>query len=328
MGSQLQSSELLPGEMGALEAIVVNSDLPIQQQTGYRAEDIDVLIALVKRGADLESRFQAWETLNKLEDMHGRSMPMRPLRNVGGAVGLKEKYAQGERDFRFADLRGTELNRINLRGADLTGASLSGADLSESVLCGADLHSADLRGTVLYKANLTSVNLTRADLSGAYLIEANLYGVNLERANIKSANIEKCENLPRKWKLVWEIFNEQNPYHRSSFGKPERVLTGADLCNADLRGADLVSSKLDKSNLSEADLSSANLHGADLSGANLSAANLSGANLSKANLQGANLSRANFNGANLSAANLTEVNLSFAKLYGAKVDNQAARMSV
>ena len=55
---------------------------------------------------------------------------------------------------------------------------------------------------------------------------------------------------------------------------------------------------------SGADLRDANLRGADLSGANLSGADLSGANLSDADLRDANLSDTDLSDANLSGAEL------------------------
>jgi len=62
---------------------------------------------------------------------------------------LRAAYANGNRDFAEANLRGT-----NLRWADLSGANLRWADLS-----GANLSGANLRG-----ANLNRANLNRADL--------------------------------------------------------------------------------------------------------------------------------------------------------------------
>ncbi len=55
---------------------------------------------------------------------------------------LIAKYKAGERDFRYADLRGAGLSEANLRGADLreadpSYANLRGANLSEANLSGA-----------------------------------------------------------------------------------------------------------------------------------------------------------------------------------------------
>ena len=93
----------------------------------------------------------------------------------------------------------------------------------------------------------------------------------------------------------------------------KRILSGANLSEADLIGA----------NLSRSNLSGANLSGADLSRSNLYVADLSGANLSRSNLSGADLSRSNLFGANLSGANLSGANLIGADLRGAVIDDAA-----
>jgi len=76
----------------------------------------------------------------------------------------------------------------------------------------------------------------------------------------------------------------------------ERLVSGANLCDANLCGADL---------------SGANLRGADLCGADLRGADLCGADLRDANLCGADLS-----GADLRGADLCDADLSDAKFYG------------
>ena len=80
---------------------------------------------------------------------------------------------------------------------------------------------------------------------------------------------------------------------------------------ADLRDADLSGASLCDANLRWADLRDANLCGASLSGASLYGADLRGANLSDADLCDAGLSGANLRGASLYGAELCS-----AKFYG------------
>ena len=91
-------------------------------------------------------------------------------------------------------------------------------------------------------------------------------------------------------------------------------LSGANLCDANLRRANLSDANLCGADLSCADLSDANLCGANLSGANLCDANLRRANLRDANLCGADLSCADLRGASLSWADLSGANLDFSCL--------------
>lgn len=237
----------------------------------------------------------------------------------------RENHPEIEPDLRGADLSGASLVSINLWKADLWGADLWGADLREADLSDANLWRVDLRGANLSHADLSGAYLWRADLRGTDLIgvnlmaanlsEADLWGANLTQANLCEANLWKADlrgvdlsramidpqtRLDPKWKLVWQIVNQD--------------VVGLDLAEADLREANLKKANLKKANLIEADLwganlSEANLTGADLWGANLIEADLCGANLSEADLWRANLRGADLSSANLRKANLSEVNL-------------------
>jgi len=67
---------------------------------------------------------------------------------------LRAAYANGNRDFAEANLRGTNLRWADLSGANLRWADLSGADLREADLSGADLREADLRNCMgVYSAH-------------------------------------------------------------------------------------------------------------------------------------------------------------------------------
>ena len=85
------------------------------------------------------------------------------------AIELQETYAQGQRNFRNANLSGADLSRANLSGANLALANLSNANLSHTNLYNADLSHADL----------SHADLSHADLSFADLYHANLYHANL-----------------------------------------------------------------------------------------------------------------------------------------------------
>ena len=89
---------------------------------------------------------------------------------------LLKRYANGDRDF-----RGANLYRANLSGANLTRANLTRANLT--------------------RANLTDANLTRANLTRANLTDANLTDANLTDANLTGANMTRAVGLPtaRGW---------------------------------------------------------------------------------------------------------------------------------
>lgn len=88
-------------------------------------------------------------------------------------------------------------------------------------------------------------------------------------------------------------------------------LSGAILCDANLREVNLRGAKLYRTNLC-----GASLYDADLRGANLGEANLCEANLCRANLYGANLWGADIRGVDLRGASLYEANLCGVDLHG------------
>jgi len=90
------------------------------------------------------------------------------------AIELQETYAQGQRNFRNANLSGADLSRANLSRANLALANLSGANLALANLSGADLSLANLSGANLFDADLSLANLSGADLSRANLSRADL----------------------------------------------------------------------------------------------------------------------------------------------------------
>jgi hypothetical protein len=102
-------------------------------------------------------------------------------------------------DFAWADLRASQLWKslvrgklkdAQLQGAFLKEAQLQGAQLNSAQLQGADLSNAKLQGAELSYAKLQGADLSGAQLQGADLSYANLQGANLEGAQLQGANLE------------------------------------------------------------------------------------------------------------------------------------------
>jgi phosphonate transport system substrate-binding protein len=204
------------------------------------------------------------------------------------------------------------LNKANLTEADLRDTEFYEAKLEGAILEKADLSNAKLNDANLKSANLENSIFINAELQGAILEDATLRGARLELANLKGTKINNKTQILAKWRIVWEIVNNQS----------SKNLLGQDLQEANLENVDLTKAKLRQADLIKASLKGADLSGADLSGAKLmqtalSRAILSNSNLVQADLSGAGLSRADLRGANLRAANLTGANLVGANLSGA-----------
>lgn len=115
------------------------------------------------------------------------------------AAQLLQRYAEGQRDFSWADLR-----KVNLRGASLAGINLYRADLS-----GADLEGADLRHASLLKANLTKANLACANLTAANLKRADLTQTILTTAVLDGARFSDL-TLPQGVPVVPASMRSRN----------------------------------------------------------------------------------------------------------------------
>ena len=109
---------------------------------------------------------------------------------------LLRRYAAGERDFRFADLR-----NVSLRWAWLLEVNLDNANLEGVTFAGASMMAASLRWANLTRADLTRTDLRYADLSNATLRDAFLcdtdlggaktdYTIDLTRAYVSYAGLE------------------------------------------------------------------------------------------------------------------------------------------
>ncbi|TPV96213.1 MAG: pentapeptide repeat-containing protein [Myxococcales bacterium FL481] len=114
---------------------------------------------------------------------------------------LLEKYNNGDRDFRGANLYGAYLLGVDLRGADLRGADLRGTNFYCANLCGADLGGADLYCANLCGADLGGADLYCSNLSGANLSGANLRGTNLSGADLRYAKLYGAQTEFGTWKV-------------------------------------------------------------------------------------------------------------------------------
>lgn len=94
-------------------------------------------------------------------------------------------YAEGQRDFNGADLRGVRLWR-----ADLRGVNLWDANLADAKLCGVNLIGSILTGVNLTNANLIAVNLKDARMYGANLTGTKLSDMRGNMREIMSLRIE------------------------------------------------------------------------------------------------------------------------------------------
>jgi hypothetical protein len=108
-------------------------------------------------------------------------------------LALHQKWLNGEKIGKQADLSGANLSGADLSGANLRSADLSGADLRSADLSGANLSYANLRSANLSGANLRSANLRSANLSGADLSGANLSGADLRSANLSGATLRSAD---------------------------------------------------------------------------------------------------------------------------------------
>jgi uncharacterized protein YjbI with pentapeptide repeats len=91
-----------------------------------------------------------------------------------------------------AQLQGAYLQEAQLQGAKLTSAALQGADLAKAQLQGAELNYAKLQGAGLRGVQLQGADLTGAALEGADLRGAQLQGANLEGAKFQGADLGKA----------------------------------------------------------------------------------------------------------------------------------------
>ena len=178
-GQQPAGSDPVMGGLVGIEQALgsPNPKVRIQAIKGalrYGSRGAELVIQALRNDPNWEVQFAAWETLLESKDPQQVQVAKShrlPLRQVGD---VRARYKAGERDFRWANLRGADLIEANLSQANLSWADLSGADLSRADLRGANLRGAKLGGTNLKGANLWGAKLSPgwdqfADLKGAIL---------------------------------------------------------------------------------------------------------------------------------------------------------------
>jgi uncharacterized protein YjbI with pentapeptide repeats len=165
--------------------------------------------------------------------------------------------AQGNKEWRSA-----QLSEMNLHGI-----SLPGADLASCAFLRANLANANLPGARLAKASLEMADLTGADLSEADLSEAHLYRAILNTANLRRAKLRTA--------ILQEVKGQS-----------------LDLMAADLSDADCLMANFTDSNLAAANFSGARLEAAVLKGTTLTLARFNDANLKETDFTDSNWWRA------------------------------------
>jgi uncharacterized protein YjbI with pentapeptide repeats len=120
-------------------------------------------------------------------------------------------------DLSQADIRGSQLQKINLSNTNLKEAKLQYSNLT-----GATLEKADLNKAKLLETNLQSTNLKDANLSGAGLLESNLQFSDLENANLEGAQFNEGT-----------IFNQTNLKGAKLNNATGLTTNQVNLCQAD-----------------------------------------------------------------------------------------------
>ena len=111
-------------------------------------------------------------------------------------------YDAGHRNFRSANLSGTDLSGLNLCNSDFTRAKFFRANLSETDLSGATLYEtncirANLTRTIFNTADLRRVDFTQATLRETSFTQATLTEIDCTNATIKGI----------KGAFLWRFFN-------------------------------------------------------------------------------------------------------------------------
>lgn len=117
---------------------------------------------------------------------------------------LLERYAAGERQFKYAELIRLNLSGVDLsggnfacaviRGTNLRGANLSKTSLSDAIVDGCDLGSANFEEAVVggfLNTNLSRANFDRCRfMSEGRIVNCNLEGATFRNARLKNFSIE------------------------------------------------------------------------------------------------------------------------------------------
>jgi uncharacterized protein YjbI with pentapeptide repeats len=180
----------------------------------------------------------------------GHSLPER-------TAAFRRLVADGNKEWRSAQLAGLNLEGISLPNVDLTAADFQRANLASANLAGAKLKKASLE-----LANLSGTDLSEADLSEVNLFRAALLKSKLRRTNLRAAVLQEIKAAE------------------------------SDLLAADLSDADCLMADFSGANLVGANFTGARLEAVLFKGANLSLARLNDANLKDTDFTNSNWWRA------------------------------------
>ncbi|MEU6867045.1 pentapeptide repeat-containing protein [Streptomyces sp. NPDC046876] len=260
------------------------------QSEKYLAPPDDVSAALAVLANRPESPWPSIANLRNV-NLRGLETPSVPLLSGSNA-----------RNFRKADLSGSDLHDSKLDEFDFEEADFSSADFSDAWLTRSDLHN-----TTAMFANFTNATFVGSDLSGTRMDSANLTGAFFSEAAGK----------------MW-VGKGSSEHTVGSANLTAAILPGVNFTRADLRGVNLKKAWLGGANFTDANLTGANLQGATLADdtkrygtgvTRLTRISLVSADLRNADLRGADLRNADLRGADLRGAKLAG-----ARIKGAKID--------
>lgn len=109
---------------------------------------------------------------------------------------LLERYAKGERYFRYSILDGSRLKGAFLDGVNLGRSHIEEADVSDASLVGADLWRVEFRETHLANSDLSNASLQGANLWLTNLSGTRIEGANFSGGNLRDTNFSGCIGTP------------------------------------------------------------------------------------------------------------------------------------
>ncbi len=174
-----------------------------------------------------------------------------------------EDYAARLCGGRRADLRFSQLARVNLSSRRLNGINFTGANLQGANFAGASLDEALLSCADLCRANLTEASLRKADLRGARILGASFECANLDGVDFRQGTIAVAGN--DSWAIAGQ---DKNGSTMVSFANCS--LKGANLQNANLKNANFDGALLNGACFAGTTLENATFEGAVLIGVKIS----------------------------------------------------------
>ncbi|MEH2088639.1 pentapeptide repeat-containing protein [Nostoc sp.] len=219
---------------------------------------------------------------------------------------LLKRYANGERDFSGADLRGIKLYGSQGKEIDLSGANFSGANLEGAILSHVNLDNANFSHTNLKEVRMNG-KINNTDFSGADLTNAHIGASRINGAKFRGANLTNVDfGANGLGNTNIDFANANCTNTKLTCDLIEAKFQGANLRNAIFRHQNLYwyRANLSRANLSQLDLSGQNFYTLEMRGVNLNGSNLVNTNLKSTNLEGADLRNTNLENADLTYANL------------------------